>query len=92
MRLGALLSVNLQVELFISMLLCVSLRCVFSVLRSMNGMAPCCVGVVRRLFVAPRLVVRRRFTVVSGGVRVVSGCLSVMFRCLLGHAIPPKDP
>ena len=71
------------------MLLCVSLRRVLSVLRGMNGMAPRRMGVVCRLVVASGLVMGCRFAVVPSCVGVVFRCPPVVFRCLLGHAIPP---
>jgi hypothetical protein len=71
------------------MLLCVSLRRVLSVLRSMNGMTPCCMGVVCRLLMAPGLMMRCRFAVVAGRVAVVFRCPPVVFRRLLRHATPP---
>ena len=68
-----------------------SLRCVLSVLRSMNGMTPCSMGVMCRLFMTRGLMMRGRFAVVPGGVGVVFSCLPVVFRCFLGHPTPPWD-
>ena len=48
-----------------------SLRCVFGMFRSMDGVGPCCVRVVCRLFVTSRLVMRRRLAMMPGCVRMV---------------------
>jgi len=76
-------------KLFFSMLLGVSLRSLFSVILRMEGVGPRRVGVVRCLLVAPGVMMRRRLAMVSGGVRMVLGCLSMVFRCLLRHGAPP---
>jgi hypothetical protein len=53
------------------MFLGMNLRCVFGMLLTLYGVGPCYVGMVCRFLVAPRLVMRRRFAVMPGCVRMV---------------------
>jgi hypothetical protein len=57
-------------------------------LRSMNGMAPRCMGMMCRFLVVSCLVVLRGFAVMPGCVSVVLGCLFALVGGFLRRAVP----
>jgi hypothetical protein len=67
----------------------VRLGCFRRVMRCMRVMAVGQVRVVPCQFVAAGFVVPCGFLMVARCVFVVLCCLMMMFRCLLGHEIPP---
>jgi hypothetical protein len=72
------------------MLLAMTLRSVFGMLRGMNGMAPRGVGMVGCLFVVSRLMMLRSFGVVPGCVSMVFRCMFVVFDGFLRHGVLPR--
>ena len=74
-------------ELFLSVLLGVSLPRFFGVLPGMNGMPRSGMCMMGRFFVLPTVMMLRRFAVMAGGMSMVFRGLPMVLSCFLGHAI-----